>query len=220
LADTWAKVASKINLKRSKRKILKIFHPVQLGMDTKNGIEIIVHSLKRVEMDQFCSDFDEVSIDFTNAFNRASRRLALQKMHDLFPEIYPYAYMMYASSSRLLLRDDQKHHIVISKEGARQGDALGTLMFCLTEQDFLDEINDIMKGLSTYNDIEDRVEQVSEDPLFKQAITLGYVDNITIRGPSVKCKEVLRYIIKRGPAIGLFLNAGKTSVRLRRTLSG
>jgi hypothetical protein len=58
----------------------------------------------------------------------------------------------------------------------------------------LEEINDIMKGLSTYNDIDDRVEQVSEDPLFKQAITLGYVDNITIWGPSVKCEEVLRYI--------------------------
>jgi hypothetical protein len=43
-------------------------------------------------------------------------------------------------------------------------------------------------------------------------VTLTF--NITIRGPSIKCQEALQYIIKRGPAIALILNANKTAIML------
>lgn len=214
MADTWAKIASKVALRRASSDILKTFQPLQLGLNTKYGIEIITHSLKSLDLDPACQSFDEIQIDFTNAFNKASRIEALLRLHQKFPQIYPYAYMMYASSSKLLIRDGLRHHIILSKEGARQGDALGTLLFCLTEQDILETIDSILKGKVKYDLHTDQLAEIDLESTAGNVLTLAYVDNISIKGPRDRLCDVLSYLLKRGPKVGLELNPRKTIIRL------
>ena len=166
-----------------------------------------------INLENGCEEYDELMIDFTNAFNTASRLKALKVLIEKFPEIYPYAYLMYSTPSRLLIKDGPKHYIILSKEGARQGDSLGTLMFCLTSQSFLITLSKIMTGKLTYDHQSDSLEKKAQSDAPK-ALAMAYVDDTKTKGPPDKTKAALWYVIKRGPSIGLHINPSKTKIKL------
>jgi len=69
-----------------------------------------------------------VILDFSNAFNSIHRREMLLSVYNRVPEIYAYCRSAYSQSSCLYFGP----YIVLSEEGAQQGDPIGPLLFCNT----------------------------------------------------------------------------------------
>jgi hypothetical protein len=66
--------------------------------------------------------------DFSNAFNSVHLDSIFQAVHDELPELYTFIFMCYYNTSFLSFVE----HLLLSDEGAQQGDPLGPLMICPT----------------------------------------------------------------------------------------
>jgi len=69
-----------------------------------------------------------LKLDFANAFNTLSRDAILNYVVTDLPEILNFVKLCYDQSSPLCFGD----YLLLSDEGAQQGDPLGPLLFCLT----------------------------------------------------------------------------------------
>ena len=76
--------------------------------------------------------------------------------------------------------------IVLSQEGAQQGDPLGPLLFSNTVQPLLQSLS--------------------------SALTLGYLDDVTLGGSTDKVAADVQSIITEGEAMGLCLNNVKCEI--------
>jgi hypothetical protein len=72
-------------------------------------------------------DFVVVKLDFSNAFNCIRRDVMLQAVADQLPHLYKFCHLAYSQPSMLKFG----RHIIMSEEGAQQGDPLGPLLLCL-----------------------------------------------------------------------------------------
>jgi hypothetical protein len=68
-----------------------------------------------------------VKIDFSNAFNEASRSNFLNELVHTLPSLSQLAYWCYGKPTNLYI--DGK--IILSSTGVQQGDPIGPLLFCL-----------------------------------------------------------------------------------------
>src|SRR6218665_4199342 len=94
-----------------------------------------------------------VKLDLSNAFNSLHRDSMLASVNEVIPELAAYCLLAYAEPTSLRFGS----FTVQSQEGAKQGDPLGPLLFCLPLQSTLTQL---------------------ESPL-----TFGYLDDLTLGGP-------------------------------------
>jgi hypothetical protein len=189
LGDTLSKVVGKLLLKISKDAIARIFQPFQLGIGFSNATEVIAHSIEALRIKN--PTWDILALDFKNAFNSVSRKAALEQCLLRMPSLFPYLNAMYGEESKLLVRrSDGKISTIASKEGARQGDALGPLFYCLGS---LPLLNSIINGCESSH-------------------VFGYIDDIHIIGPSNEIAKAISITISEGKKYGLNLNLNKCSI--------
>jgi len=100
------------------------FYLHQLGIGTPGGCEAAVHSACRY-MEALPPDDVMVKLDFSNVFN-THRREMLLSVYNRVPELYVYCRSAYSQSCSLYFG----LYIVLSEEGAQQGDSIGPLLFC------------------------------------------------------------------------------------------
>ena len=103
-----------------------LLSPVQLGYGTPLGAEATAH-LARLYLATLHLEHVILKLDFKNAFNsiRRDKMLDTAKLHT--PELFPFIYSCYSTSSSLYFHDT----IISSTEGVQQGDPLGPFLFCL-----------------------------------------------------------------------------------------
>ena len=77
-----------------------------------------------------------IKIDFRNAFNTVRRDAIQEAVVKHFPELLPYTSSTMGSPSDLQFAD----FVLLSEEGAQQGDPLGPLYFCLVIQQLLESL--------------------------------------------------------------------------------
>ena len=108
---------------------------VQLGYGTQRGAEAAAHATRLYVRQKHSPDQKLLKIDLKNAFNSISRDALLATVFAKTPLIYNYTEAAYAKPSFLFYRDK----IILSEEGAQQGDPEGPPLF-------FDTINDTIRS--------------------------------------------------------------------------
>ena len=121
-------------------------------------------------------------IDFTNAFNTIRRDSMLEAVRYSLPSIYNFCKLSYGSNSWLNFKGTK----IISQEGCQQGDPLGPLLFSVA-------IHSIVLSLSS-------------------DLVLGYLDDLTLGGPSETVAEDVNIVEALGSEMGLTLNRAKCEI--------
>ena len=99
--------------------------PQQLGVGVSGGAEAAVHAVRRL-VKNLPTGHVVVKLDFSNAFNYIRRDLILDRIATNTPEIYRFVHSAFSCEPILSFGE----HEVLSREGAQQGDPLGSLEFC------------------------------------------------------------------------------------------
>ena len=102
-----------------------VFGDLQYGMESK-GTEKVFHAMnysyqKYPERDLFVADG-------INGFNNQSKLLALEKLHQHFPQMTPFFMQIYYPDSKGSYLGSNGIQLVMSKEGSHQGDVFANLL--------------------------------------------------------------------------------------------
>ena len=159
----------------------KALQPQQLGVGVAGGAEGAVHAVCRL-VSNLPKDNVVVKLDFSNAFNCIRRDLILEAIAARSPEIYCLVYSAY-SCKPVLTYGDWK---ILSREGAQQGDPLGSLQFCEALRPLLCDL--------------------------QSAVKIGFMDDVTLSGSLQSVEQDVITIMDAASKTGLQLNTAKCEV--------
>jgi hypothetical protein len=178
VGSTLRRLVAKAACKVVMTKMAMQFLPVQLGFGVPRATEAAAHAAR-----SYIADFQPgqglLKLDFKNAFNTVRRDNMFQTVHEEIPELYPFVHMCYASASLLTFGE----YLLLSDEGAQQGDPLGPLLFCSSSLKLARSMT------SEFN--------------------LWYMDDGSIGGEVSSLLSDLETVRRVGPTIGLILNEDK-----------
>ncbi|KAL0222479.1 hypothetical protein RCL1_002333 [Eukaryota sp. TZLM3-RCL] len=123
------------------------------------------------------------NLDFKNAFNSVKRLVIHENLLVHFPEVLPYFYHFYGTSSDLVFNEKS----LSSSSGVKQGDPLGPFLFCLAIHPILDKIQ----------------------RSFPDVHIICYMDDISIIGDIQTLKSISEKVVGDYEGIGPFLNVKK-----------
>ena len=126
-----------------------------------------------------------VKIDFRNALNSLRRDLMLRSVASTVSGIYWFCRLSYNQSSVLRF----ENRTLLSQEGPHQCDSLGPLLFCVS-------IHPDLLGLQS-------------------ELVAGFIDELTLGGPSDKVAADIDYFRDREQRTGLRINASKSEIICR-----
>ena len=141
MGEVFYKIAATITVANCKLAIGEYLAPIQLGVGTPDGNTIaylMIQSLLAPEGGPAVSGF---AIDMTNAFNCVDRKHMLESFFQR-PELRPawrLIHFSYSKHARLFLRGSAGalSAQIMSSQGVRQGDPLGSLAFAVALQPIL-----------------------------------------------------------------------------------
>ena len=131
VGEVFARIASALAVRHVMQHAQEVLGPFQLGIGVKGGVEAAAHILQEALLHP---DTTLLSLDIENAFNTLSRSFMLSQLFKIpkFASIYRIVYWAYSTSSDLLvLKNGKLLYSISSSRGVRQGDPLGTLLFCI-----------------------------------------------------------------------------------------
>jgi len=145
----WRRLAAKVSCSHVKDASASLLAPRQLGFGISGGAEAAVRAARRFLNNMQLGQLF-VKIDFRNAFNTLRRDAVLEAIAKHFPELLSYAASTISSPADLQFGD----FVLLSEEGAQQGDPLGPLYFCLVFKELLESL--------------------------KSELVLGYLDDVAV----------------------------------------
>lgn len=184
LCETFTKIASRIVLERESA-ALRIALPNQFGVAYSNGTDKIIHETRSFVREVVHNgDGAVLTIDFSNAFNAPNRQGMWEKVRD-FKLLRRIFALEYSSPSTLFNRQLEQNFL--SRAGCRQGTTAGPVLFCLTIQDMLNDLNKL-SGVRA----------------------LAYMDDITILAQNVTAAGKAMEVVQRhGKRLDLAINMKK-----------
>lgn len=149
MGEVFTKLAGYYLLHIVEPHISKVFPTIQLGVNTKSGVEKATHALQ-TGIDSIMHHASQhnqlhpmlqpmmLCIDFKNAYNNRNRNIIydeLAKRTELKP-LHNYYHFTYATSTPSLLYNSQLKlsACIENLDGVRQGDAISPLLFSLSVQ--------------------------------------------------------------------------------------
>jgi len=162
VGSVFRRLATKTILRPITSRIGGLLRPQQLGVGTKNGAELIIHSVRTfLESHNRCV---ALKVDFKNAFNSHKRGEMLRILRDKVPELYPLMYEAYRSPTPLKFGEDST---LYSACGCQQGDVAAPVAFSLLLQPLLEKLTSSL-SLAYLDDVtccDTTVETVLQDVL-------------------------------------------------------
>jgi len=152
--------------------------PQQLGVGVLGGAEAAVHAMRRL-LTNLPPGHAVIKLDFSNAFNCVRRDLILDSIAGKTPEIYRLVHSAYSCQPVLSFGG----HEILSREGAHQGDPLGSLEFCEAVQPLLERLQSSAK--------------------------IGFMDDVTLSEDLVTIEKDIITMLESSPDTGLHLNTNK-----------
>ena len=136
ISECFYKLASMYAMALVGDSLPAIFEPIQLGVGAKGGAGRALHVLQ-AGLETMGPDTILLKCDIKNAFNERKRGhilTELYKVQSLQP-IWRIAHWAYKDVSELLLFDHGRYcETILSAEGVKQGDCLGSLLFAVSMQ--------------------------------------------------------------------------------------
>ena len=172
--------------------------PLQYGVSFLGGAEVIIHACGMFarwvrardggahpispELDDPDDPWVLVAVDLTNAFNTVSRSAVWKGVLRHCPDLMPYFLWAYGTASDLRFGSGRK--VCQSATGVRQGDPLGSLLFCVSIQDILEKLKKTVP----------------------KANAMFYMDDGTIIGPRSAVIAAMAFLKKEFAELGLEIN--------------
>ena len=110
-----------------KEEFTDVFCPIQHGVSTKCGTELIAHHISLTL--ETNPNWIVLKSDVKNAFNSVSRDQIMEQVSLAFPDLYNHVIQMYGKPSSLVFMQGSSTVIIPSEEGVHQGDPLGPVLF-------------------------------------------------------------------------------------------
>ena len=197
IGDTLIKLAAHYALDALSGHLSSFFHPVQMGLYTRGGVEKVIHATQML----LESNPGHVlfSLDFANAFNERSRLTIARALYDdprlsslwrLFDWSYGTPVPLYLFDRGTCVEQ------LWSSEGVRQGDVLGSFLFALSIQPHL-------------LDVAGR---------FPSVRVMAIHDDVNIVGPPAAVHQAQQHLVDlicsppSGPQIDLRVAVGKSQL--------
>lgn len=179
VGNAFRRITSKLASASVRAEMASKFAPRQVGFGIQGGCEAAAHATRTFIKRNTHRKVVVVKIDFRNAFNELDRDVFLIKMRLHCPAIYPYLRQCYAAPTHLFYGE----FILLSQNGAQQGDPCGPLVFSSAIQAVVNAL-------------------VSEFIVF-------YLDDGTIAGDCDSVLADFQYVIVQCAKIGLHINPDK-----------
>lgn len=179
VGNTFRRLVAKLACASVRPEMAAKFAPKQVGFGTPGGCEAAAHATRTFIKKNASRRAVLLKIDFRNAFNELHRDAFLNEVKVNNPSIYPFLWQCYSTSSYLFYGED----IILSQNGAQQGDPCGPLVFCSA-------IHSVVTAL------------VSEFVVF-------YLDDGTIASTHEEVLQDFKKIINECSRIGLHINPTK-----------
>ena len=178
----WRRLAAKVACGHVKHASASLLAPRQLGFGVSGGAEAAVRAARR-----FLENMKQgelfVKIDFKNAFNTLRRDAILEAIAKHFPELLSYAASTISTSADLQFGE----FVLLSEEGAQQGDPLGPLYFCLVFKELLESLqSELVLGFLDDVAVGDEAETVIRDFILLETTA----KNIGLEVKRSKCEVV------------------------------
>ena len=148
VGDVFYKTAALYTLYLINKDLPSIFKDIQLGVGVKGGSELAAHIIQAA-IDTRGPNSTTVLFDQQNGFNAASRE-------EMITEAFKYQCLApawnliqfgYGNPSLLaLVSQGEIVDVILSQEGCRQGDPIGTLLFCLYFMPKIEAIANVVPG--------------------------------------------------------------------------
>ena len=188
ITEAFLKVAASCAVDFVRDDVAEIFEDVQKGFRTSFGVpEVLTRAIEDAENGKAVA-----TLDATNAFNSISRNQIARELfgHTKLSPLWALFDLAYRQPSELIYRGkDSRIRVIHSTEGARQGDVLGLLFFCLA--------------------IHPALRRAKEN--FPEVRIHAIVDDITLSAERTsQVAACARFIKDQFRAIGLKLNSKST----------
>ena len=179
------RLTSKALVRAIEGKVNNLLAPHQLGVGTRGGCEIIVHSVKEA-LKRDPSRW-VLQIDLQNAFNSLDRSKMLAEVAQHLPECLPWAVTCYGTPSHLQFGS----HSLSSSSGVQQGDPFAGDCFAITLQPVVETIQAEVPTLAAHS---------------------WFFDDANAVGNLEELGQVVDIVRREGPALGILLNDDKSSI--------